>query len=616
MASHSITIEPSASEISGLGKESMHALVPVAVMSLTLGISACRTNSDPAKTEASDGVIVDGELVKKEKNLQDELAKLPVSLWSPAQRSSTAGYYFMVAETLALREKDPKKALPLFEAAYNLDPNPFLGGKMLGAKSMAGDRSEALLDARRMVLLYPHDANLRFFYGDMLASASHLEEATEQLEKCIDLDPHHEAAYFELIHVYQARGDTAKALVVAKDLVKNLPSSVAGLAQLSRLYLTSKRYQDALVPARRAWEMQSTNPQLTQIYAVVLQLNGKIHQAVRMYEQLFRLDPTDSELTSRMVGLYRELGNLNSALDLLNAIESQDPKGRPGIHIQKAIILWELQRNQEAYELLDGLLSRQPESDRVKYLAAFGAERLNKFDRALDIYKSIPATSSLKFDADVRVLLILKQQEKWDDVLDLGNDLVSRTSATAETAALVAGIFADADKVDDALRVVDAALLKYPTEPRLLFLKGVYQERLGDRDACIASMREVLRIDPSNTSGLNYLGYLFAERGENLAEAEELLKKALELKPNDGFYMDSLGWVYYQRKDFKKALEVLEKASSIEPNEGVIHEHVAETLLKLGQKKAAKTRLERALKGDLEAKDRERIVKKLKDLGG
>jgi tetratricopeptide (TPR) repeat protein len=467
-----------------------------------------------------------------------------------------------------------------------------------------------------MVLLYPKDADLRFFYGGMLASGRDFDAATEQLEKCIDLDPNHEAAYFELIGVYQTRGDQAKALVVAKDLVKHIPSSVAGWSQLSRLYLASGRYQDALVPARRAWEMQSTNPQLTQIYAVTLQLNGRTKQAVHMYEQLFRLDPTDNELSSRMVALYRELGNLDSALKLLSAVESQNNRDRPGVTIQKAIILWELQRNKEAFELLQGLLRRHPDSDRVKYLTAFGAERTEDFDQALELYRGIPESSSLKFDADIRILLILKQKKNWDEVLELGQEVVEKSQATWETIALVAGIFAEGEKVKEALRTAEEGLKRFLDHPRLLFLKGVYQERLGERDACIATMREVIRIEPTNTSALNYLGYLFAERGENLDESEKLISKALELKPDDGFYTDSLGWVYYQRRDYKKALEILEKASNLEPNEGVIHEHVADALIKLGQKKAAAQRLDRALKGELEPKDRERVLKKLKDLGG
>lgn len=594
----------------------MNAFKIATAISITLALNACATSTNSQKADSDDNVILDGERVKKEKDPQDELSRLPVSLWSPGQRTSTAGYYFMVAETLALREKDPKKALPLFETAYNLDPNPFLGGKMVAAKAVAGDRSEALLDARKMVLLYPQDADLRFFYGGMLASGRDFDAATEQLEKCIDLDPNHEAAYFELIGVYQTRGDQGKALVVAKDLVKHIPSSVAGWSQLSRLYLASARYQDALVPARRAWEMQSTNPQLTQIYAVTLQLNGRTKQAVHMYEQLFRLDPTDNELSSRMVALYRELGNLDSALKLLSAVESQDNRDRPGVTIQKAIILWELQRNKEAFELLQGLLRRHPESDRVKYLTAFGAERTEEFDQALELYRAVPESSSLKFDADIRILLILKQKKNWDEVLELGQEVVEKSQASWETVALVAGIFAEGEMVKEAFRTTEEGLKRFPEHPRLLFLKGVYQERLGERDACIATMREVIRIEPTNTSALNYLGYLFAERGENLDESEKLIRKALELKPDDGFYTDSLGWVYYQRRDYKKALEILEKASNLEPNEGVIHEHVADALIKLGQKKAAVQRLERALKGELEPKDRERVLKKLKDLGG
>ena len=126
--------------------------------------------------------VSDGEQIKVEPpEGHDDMTKVPMSLWSPQQRRSTAGYYYLVAEYMAMKERDTKKALPVFEAAYSLDPNPFLGGKMLAAKAASGDRSEAMLEARKMVLLYPRDAQLRFFYGEMLAQSSQTEEAITQL---------------------------------------------------------------------------------------------------------------------------------------------------------------------------------------------------------------------------------------------------------------------------------------------------------------------------------------------------------------------------------------------------------------------------------------------------
>lgn len=546
---------------------------------------------------------------------QDDLTKVPQNLWSPALRKSSAAYYFMVAETMALKEQDPKKALALYETAYNLDPNPFLGGKMLVAKAIAGQRTEALYDAQKMTLLYPTDANLRLFYGDLLAQSGDLARAAEELEKCIDLNPTLENAYLILSQVYQNQKDTPKAIVVGNELVKKVPSSVAGWSQLSRLYLINHRYKDALLPAKRAWEMQSMNPQLTQIYAIALQLNGKTAQAIRVYEQLYQMDPSDEELTARMVELYRELGNLESAISLLQEMESKDQsRRRPVLQMQRAILLWELKKNKEAQTLLESVMSAYPESDRVRYLAGFAAERTRELNRALEIYRSIPENSSLKIEAEMRILLILKEAKKWDAVLDQAKKIREMPQLSWEVYGILAGVYGDLGRYKDGLELAQLGFEKNPNKPRLLFLKGVYQEKLGQINECIETMREVIKKDPGNSSAYNFLGYLYAERGENLDEAEKLILKALQLKPNDGFYLDSLGWVYYQRGQWDKAIKILEDAIKIEPQEGAIHEHLGDVRLKKNDKIGAIKHYQDAMKVRLDKKERQRILEKLQKL--
>jgi tetratricopeptide (TPR) repeat protein len=574
------------------------------------------------KTEDGDGAgLSEADALKPYQgdgeNQRDDLTKVPMSLWSPSQRRATAGYYFLVAEYMAMKDRDPRRALPVYEAAYSLDPNPFLGGKMLAAKSLTAQRDDALLEARKMVLLYPRDPRLRQLYGEMLMRGTEITAAIEQLEKCVELDPSSEACHVELVELYQQNKEPAKALVVAREFTKNVPGSVIGWSMLSRLYLTSSRPKDALVPARRAYEMQSQNPHLTQIYALTLQLNGKVKQAIAMYEQLYRLDPTDEELTARMVELYRELGNLEQALDLLNEMsrqqDKQESKGRPAIQIQKALVLWELKRFKEASELLSKLAADHPESDRLKYLAAIGLERVDKHAEALAAYEALPENSSFKFHGDFRRVVILQTLKKKPEALAAGQELIKHKRADADSYMLAAGTMADSERYDEAVETLAAGYEKFADRHRLLFMKGVYQEKAGDRDECIETMRQVIKRDPTNSSAYNYLGYLFAEKGENLDEAEALIKRALELKPDDGFYLDSLGWVYYQRGDYDQALPILEQALKLQPDEGVIMEHIGDVKKAKGDAKAARALYERALKGTLEAKDKERIEQKLKD---
>ena len=582
------------------------------LLAAVFAVNACKSTgieskSEPAPAAAEAGTAPsDGQVT--------DITKVPVSMWSSAQRQSTASYYFLVGEYVALKEHDAKKSLQLFETAYSLDPNPFLGGKMLAAKAAAGDRPEAMLEARKMVLLYPRDAQLRFFYGEMLTQAGELTEAVTQLEKCVELDPHYEAAYLQLADLYQNMKQSAKAIVVAKELVKNAAGSVAGWSQLSRLYLVNGQVKNSLIPARRAWEMQSTNPQLTQIYAISLQLNGKMKQAVRMYEQLYRLDPTDEELTSRMVELYRELGNLESAIQLLDEMIKQGGQSKPAVQMQKAILLWELKRNTEATQLLDELVRAYPESDRVHYLAGFSHERLQQFDQALAYYHGIAAGSPLYKDGQFRTLLILKEQKKKAEAYALAQKLRDLPQASWEVFGILADVFADTQHYAEALAVIEDGIKRFPDKVRLLFLKGVYQEKAGDRDGCIQTMRLVLKVDPDNSSAYNFLGYLYAEKGENLVEAEKLVQKALALKPDDGFYLVSLGWVYFQKGELGKAAATLDKAARLEPKEGVIYEHLGDVRNAQGDKKAAHELYQKALGANLEDQDRSRIEAKAKAL--
>jgi tetratricopeptide (TPR) repeat protein len=249
----------------------------------------------------------------------------------------------------------------------------------------------------------------------------------------------------------------------------------------------------------------------------------------------------------------------------------------------------------------------------VRYLAAFGKERVEKWQEALALYRGVPETSSLKPESEVRALVALRNLKRNDELVTESERVLAQSSPSAEVIGSISSVLADAERYKDAIHAVETGYEKFPDKPRLLFLKGVYQEKSGDREACIETMREVIKRDPSNSSAFNYLGYLFAERGENLEEAEKLVKRALELKPDDGFYLDSLGWVYYQKGELDKAVPALEKAVTIEPKEGVIFEHLGDVKLKQGDKKGALDLFKKALGGNVEPKDKARIEQKLRD---
>jgi len=129
-------------------------------------------------------------------------------------------------------------------------------------------------------------------------------------------------------------------------------------------------------------------------------------------------------------------------------------------------------------------------------------------------------------------------------------------------------------------------------------------------------LRHVIEMNPENALALNFLGYTYAERGERLDEAEALIKKALALRPNDGAFIDSLGWVYYQKGEYDKAVTELERADRLQGEDAEIREHLADAYVKVGRTKDA-IRIYRDTEARTDdAAQRERVQRKLQDLGG
>ena len=129
-------------------------------------------------------------------------------------------------------------------------------------------------------------------------------------------------------------------------------------------------------------------------------------------------------------------------------------------------------------------------------------------------------------------------------------------------------------------------------------------------------MKEVLALTPDDPQALNYLGYSYAEMGTNLDEALKYLKKAVSLRPDDGFIQDSLGWVYYKLKHYENAILHLERAMELVDNDATVIEHLADAYFAKHDYRSALLLYRKALKLDPDRKSlAEKIVKSKAESG-
>ena len=145
---------------------------------------------------------------------------------------------------------------------------------------------------------------------------------------------------------------------------------------------------------------------------------------------------------------------------------------------------------------------------------------------------------------------------------------------------MLSSLYEKKEEFDEAIKVLQEALTYDENNVEILFRLGVVYDKSGDKETSIVHMRKILDINPEHADALNYIGYTYAEQGINLVEAFGLIKRALKIKPNAGYIIDSLGWVYYQQGLYDEALESLEKAISIIPDDPTIAEHLGDVYFK------------------------------------
>jgi tetratricopeptide (TPR) repeat protein len=222
------------------------------------------------------------------------------------------------------------------------------------------------------------------------------------------------------------------------------------------------------------------------------------------------------------------------------------------------------------------------------------------------IDRAAAATAQGNQDAAIAILRNFLEQDALapDIALELGNAL----AAAGDKAGALAAI-------SDAIRVADFLSSDETRDENLwryYFERGAIASTSGDWPAAEADLREALKRAPNQPIVLNFLGYSYVERGERLDEAFSMIERALAAMPTSGSITDSLGWAYYQRGDYQKAVDYLEQAVALSPSNAVISDHLGDAYFHAGKLIEARYEWRHAAQfGDADAELKAKIERKL-----
>lgn len=239
-------------------------------------------------------------------------------------------------------------------------------------------------------------------------------------------------------------------------------------------------------------------------------------------------------------------------------------------------------------------------------------DKMEQYNDAIASFDRIPKTSPLWDNVQIRKAYALNSLEKVDEAKDLLKLLATRMQDSPRPYDALGSIMRARQRYKEAEQAYTNAIARVEKAEKrhwsLYYARGVSRERLKNWKSAEADLQMALKLHPDQPLILNYLGYSWVDQGLKLKQAMDLIRKAVKLKPDDGYFVDSLGWAYYRLGDFKKAVKHLERAVELRPEDPVINDHLGDAYWHVGRFLEAKYQWSQALTLEPEPED-EKVIK-------
>ena len=244
-------------------------------------------------------------------------------------------------------------------------------------------------------------------------------------------------------------------------------------------------------------------------------------------------------------------------------------------------------------------LHLRPDFDLARMLVAGILESMNRNEDAIAAYREIDSQSPFHWSARLRVAGNLEALDRDDDAIALLQILTREDATRPEPMVSLGDLLRSNKRFAESVAAYDRAIeLLSDLDKRhwtILYSRGISLERSKQWERAERDFKRALELNPDQPYVLNYLGYSWVDQGINLGPAREMIERAVKLRPNDGYIVDSLGWVLYRLKDFEGAVEHLERAVELRPNDPTINDHLGDAYWRVGRYTEARFQWQRAL---------------------
>ncbi len=395
--------------------------------------------------------------------------------------------------------------------------------------------------------------------------------------------------------------ETLRPIFDAPDASNDLLSAAVDLSLESFDFATARKYADRMLAAEPA--SGYARAQL----ARVLTAEGDAISAIAYAKEAAALEP-DTQRFAYPDTLLR-LDRLEDARQELESMRV-DEAVRDEADLRLGKVAYQLGDMAEAGRRFGSLLSSQTAAPEAFFYLSSIAEREGRTDLALEGYSRLAEAGAGLIVRGRAARLLMKENKRDEAFRMLDEHAVKERADSLDVEFAKASILEDAGKPSEAVALLQLALERFPHHPGLRYQIALVQEKAGMNKESVRGLESLLKERPEDSNLLNALGYSLADRNEKLPRAETLIRKALEISPDNPAYLDSMGWVRFRRGDIPGALPYLERAHRIFPDPEIAS-HWGEALWVSGKQAEARALWARSLARSPDSKPLRSTIERL-----
>ena len=509
-----------------------------------------------------------------------------------------------------------EEALPFLQAAFRKNPDDLSIGvaisQILGSLGRNEESAEILAT---MVERSPDQRALNFSYAQVLSKLGREDEAVKYLERTVAIDPTFSPAILGLLDTYQQANDWQKAADVMAPLISEDPMNLELQRQQGYFLL---RAGNARAAADRFRLLIAADPKdVRSLFYLAESLNDleQYAESETMFRKLLEADPNDADILSSLGISLAGQKKWDEATSTFRTLAAKpDVADNVAALARTQLAYIELQRgnNELAVENAKAILVfRDKPNTQAVNIALEALRRQEKYAEGVTLLEPLLAQFANDPFINARMIEMLARAGKTSRAAELARAQVKLGSRNAIA---TAEAYVQAENFKAAIPAMNEAIAAKPDDVELKFQLGSILERAGDHKGAEETFLALLEKLPNHAPSLNYLGYMWADKGVNLERAEEMLTRAVGQEPENGAYVDSLGWLYFRQGKLELAEKYLTDATRLLPRDATVVEHLADVVAVRGQTDRAVELYRLAIDLDPESKDIQKLRAKISDL--